>query len=59
MSSARIASFDAVVPLTQIPNLTCLYLEHNPLAGDFEYRMKLTQMLPALEQLDATAVCRR
>ncbi len=59
MSSARIASFDAVSPLTLIPNLTCLYLEHNPLSSDFEYRMRVTQMLPVLEQLDATEVFRR
>jgi hypothetical protein len=54
----QVASFDALKPLTSLSNLTCLYLEHNPLAKDFEYRMTVTKMLPSLQQLDATMVNR-
>jgi hypothetical protein len=54
----QVASFDALKPLTLLSNLTCLYLEHNPLAKDFEYRMTVTKMLPSLQQLDATMVNR-
>jgi hypothetical protein len=53
-----VASFDALKPLTSLSNLTCLYLEHNPLAKDFEYRMTVTKILPSLQQLDATMVNR-
>lgn len=58
LSYCQVASFDALAPLTRLPGLTCLYLEHNPLAKDFEYRKTLTRMLPALQQLDATVVNR-
>lgn len=56
----RIASFEAVLPaLARLPSLSCLYLEGNPLARDFEYRMRTARALPALAQLDATPVLRR
>lgn len=58
MTSSGLASFDALLPLTQLPKLQCLYLEHSPVAKDFEYRMKVTKMIPSLQQLDATAVHR-
>jgi protein phosphatase 1 regulatory subunit 7 len=58
MSGAMIDSFEALLPLTQLPALSCLYLEHSPLAADFEYRLQITRMLPALVQLDATSVNR-
>lgn len=51
-------SFDSVSALSRLPHLTCLYLEHCPVARDFEYRKTLTRMVPSLEQLDATAVNR-
>ena len=44
-----------LVPMTKI--LT-VYLEHNPLSNDFEYRLKIQALLPSLTQLDATP-CRR
>lgn len=37
--------------------VSTLYLEHNPLAKDFEYRMRLAREYPSLTQLDAT-LCR-
>jgi protein phosphatase 1 regulatory subunit 7 len=58
MSSALISSYDDLEPLTTLASLSCLYLEHNPLASDFEYRMRVTKMLPSLVQLDADIVRR-
>ena len=35
-------------------SLLTLYLEHNPIASDFEYRMRLKELAPSLTQIDAT-----
>jgi len=59
MTSSKLSSFEELEPLQALPKLECLYLEHSPLASDFEYRMKVTAMLPSLQQLDATTVSRR
>jgi Leucine-rich repeat (LRR) protein len=59
MNSNVVSSFEAVEPLKNLPALDCLYLEHNPIYKDFEYRKRLTQMLPTLTQIDATAVAPR
>lgn len=40
-----------------LPKLSTLYLEHSPLAKDFEYRIRLAADIPSLTQLDAT-MCR-
>ena len=58
MSSSQLKTFADLLPLTKLPTLRCIYLEHSPIAKDFEYRMTLTKMLPSLEQLDATNVYR-
>lgn len=58
LSSSAIDSYDSLTILSHLPHLTCLYLEHSPIAKDFEYRKKLTTMLPSLIQLDATLVNR-
>jgi protein phosphatase 1 regulatory subunit 7 len=58
MSSSQLSNFDDLLPLTHLPKLECLYLEHSPLAKDFEYRLRTTRMLPSLVQLDATNVNR-
>lgn len=58
LSNSFLDSFASLAPLTELPQLTCLYLEHSPIAKDFEYRKTITRMLPALEQLDATLVNR-
>lgn len=58
MSSSQLSSFENLQPLTHLPALECLYLEHSPLAKDFEYRMRITKLLPRLVQLDATNVNR-
>ena len=34
-------------------NLTTLYLEHNPIQKDWEYRKKIKKALPQLKQIDA------
>lgn len=33
-----------------------MYLEHNPIAKDHDYRKKLKNLLPSLTQIDANAV---
>jgi len=58
MTASKLASFDDLKPLTALPALECLYLEHSPIASDFEYRIRITQMLPSLVQLDANSVNR-
>ena len=58
INACKIATLDQLKPLQQLPALTCLYLEHSPLAKDFEYRKAVTSLLPPLEQLDATPVNR-
>tara|TARA_A100001015_G_scaffold305267_1_gene397731 strand:- start:669 stop:2048 length:1380 start_codon:yes stop_codon:yes gene_type:complete len=56
MNASNLATLDQLKPLQQLPGLNCLYLEHSPVARDFEYRKAVTAMLPPLEQLDATVV---
>ncbi|KAG5176711.1 hypothetical protein JKP88DRAFT_202902 [Tribonema minus] len=59
MSSNGIATFEEVAKLGAVlPSLDCLYLEHNPIYRDFEYRKRIAQLLPKLTQLDATPVRR-
>jgi protein phosphatase 1 regulatory subunit 7 len=58
LSYSLITAFADLVPLTGLPKLNCLYLEHSPIAKDFEYRKTITAMVPSLEQLDATMVNR-
>lgn len=59
LTSSAFTSYDDLRYLAALPKLNCLYLEHSPIAKDFEYRMVVTKMLPTLEQLDATQVVRR
>ena len=56
MNASKLENLDQLKPLQQLPELNCLYLEHSPVARDFEYRKAVTAMLPPLEQLDATEV---
>eukprot|EP00605_Chrysophyceae_sp_TOSAG23-4_P002745 GSChrysophyteH1.ASY1.ANO1.3024.1 assembled CDS len=57
MTSSHLDNFDKLQGLRDLP-LECLYLEHSPLAADFEYRKKLTALVPTLQQIDATSVNR-
>ena len=58
MTKSLLSSFEALHPLTLLPSLSCLYLEHSPIATDYEYRLRITAIIPSLEQLDATQVRR-
>lgn len=58
LTSSALDSDEKLQPLSRLPSLTCLYLEHSPIAKDFEYRMTVTRMLTRLDQLDATNVHR-
>lgn len=55
-----IKTFDdiaTIVPLGDTAkggHIDTLYLEHNPIASEFEYRIVIAKMLPTLHQLDAT-----
>ncbi|GMH79428.1 hypothetical protein TrLO_g3606 [Triparma laevis f. longispina] len=50
-----VSFFSEVEALTP-NNLDCVYLEHNPIAKDHDYRKKLKNLLPSLTQIDANAV---
>ena len=54
-----IASYDAITGLSQATALQTLYLEHSPLARDFQYGMRVPQVCTSLTQLDANPVRRR
>lgn len=58
ITRSLLTSYESLAPLSSLKKLNCVYLEHSPIANDFEYRMKLTEMCPTLEQLDATLVRR-
>eukprot|EP00518_Triparma_eleuthera_P022598 CAMPEP_0197565836 /NCGR_PEP_ID=MMETSP1320-20131121/32842_1 /TAXON_ID=91990 /ORGANISM="Bolidomonas sp., Strain RCC2347" /LENGTH=428 /DNA_ID=CAMNT_0043127857 /DNA_START=74 /DNA_END=1356 /DNA_ORIENTATION=+ len=55
ISENLVSEFDTVKTLAPV-GLECLYLEHNPVSSDFEYRKKLKEMLPSLKQIDANAI---
>jgi protein phosphatase 1 regulatory subunit 7 len=58
MTASNLASMKQLEPLKGLPEISCLYLEHSPIARDYEYRKAITAMLPTLVQLDATEVNR-
>ncbi|CAM9352214.1 unnamed protein product [Phaeothamnion confervicola] len=58
MTSNGIDTFEKVEQLQVLSRLETLYLEHNPIYKDFEYRMRTARILPSLKQLDATEVRR-
>jgi protein phosphatase 1 regulatory subunit 7 len=56
----KVATFpDALEGTAPLPALRVLYLEHAPLAKDWEYRIKIQRALPLLQQLDATVIAGR
>ena len=55
MNNNEIAAFEEIEQLVPLGKLETLYLEHCPLYGDFEYRMKIAKVLPTLEQIDVGA----
>jgi protein phosphatase 1 regulatory subunit 7 len=59
MTSTMLSTYNDLAPLQRIPfTITCIYLEHSPLAQQSDYREVLTKMFPNLVQLDATSVAR-
>jgi protein phosphatase 1 regulatory subunit 7 len=50
---------DAITEIQRsAPALSTLYLEHNPVASKFDYRLRIARLLPSLQQLDAIAIPR-
>lgn len=61
LSSNQIATFDDIEPISNLGTRTgaCLsevYMEHNPIYNDFEYRKKLKEIIPSLVQIDANVI---
>lgn len=57
LSGNQIQSFENVQPIRVLgSSLQSIYLEYNPIYQDFEYRKKLKEMLPNLEQIDAVRI---
>jgi protein phosphatase 1 regulatory subunit 7 len=54
VSENQIATFEQVACLDKAKALKTVYLEHNPLEKEFEYRLKLAAMVPTLTKIDAT-----
>ncbi|KDO16430.1 hypothetical protein SPRG_18044 [Saprolegnia parasitica CBS 223.65] len=59
LNDNEISSFDDIQHLAANTKLETLYLERNPLASDFEYRLKIQGALASVQQIDATPVVRR
>lgn len=49
-----IAKFEDAAEVGALPALTTLYLEHNPVQRDYEYRLYFKRNYTSLTQLDAT-----
>ncbi|MGK3757913.1 MAG: hypothetical protein ACI8RD_010227, partial [Bacillariaceae sp.] len=62
LSANLITDFEAIYSLkeasdnNQLPKLETVYLEYNPVSKDFEYRKKLAEFIPTLQQIDATMI---
>jgi protein phosphatase 1 regulatory subunit 7 len=56
LSGNKIEKFDQVAPLSHLTTLDTVYLEYNPVADEFEYRKKLKELIPSLNQIDATLI---
>jgi len=53
LSENQINSFEDLSHLGKLSNLQTIYLEHNPVAKDYEYRIRLGKIIPSLTQIDA------
>jgi len=53
LSGNFIQHFDHINPIAELPKLTTIYLEYNPIDKDVDYRIKLQKILPHLKQIDA------
>lgn len=57
MNNNKIEDWSAIEHLVPNKKLKTVYLEHNPITKDANYRRKMKLLLPWLTQLDAT-LCR-
>jgi hypothetical protein len=56
LTSSALSDFPSLAPLANLKQLTCIYLEHSPLAKSTskqEYQYQLFKLIPTLAQLDA------
>jgi|AntRauTorckE5430_2_1112549.scaffolds.fasta_scaffold06382_3 protein phosphatase 1 regulatory subunit 7 len=61
VSSNEIGTFEDVEPMSVLGTRdeACLkevYMEHNPIYNDFEYRKRLKEIVPSLVQIDANVI---
>mmetsp|Transcript_2371 Transcript_2371/g.2649 ORF Transcript_2371/g.2649 Transcript_2371/m.2649 type:complete len:417 (+) Transcript_2371:104-1354(+) len=61
LSSNQVSTFEDVEPISRLgmregAELNEVYFEHNPIYEDFEYRKKLKEMIPSLNQIDANII---
>jgi len=56
ISGNDIKTYDDVEHLRGLTALDTVYLEYNPVASEFEYRMKLAEIVPSLAQIDANMI---
>lgn len=57
MNNNQIEDWNAIENIVENKKLQTVYLEHNPITKDPNYRRKIKLLLPWLNQLDAT-LCR-
>lgn len=53
-NSNQIADWKCVDNLQQNKKLATVYLEHNPIGKDVQYRKKIKLALPQIQKIDAT-----
>jgi protein phosphatase 1 regulatory subunit 7 len=53
MSGSMVEMLEELLVLKSLSKLTCLYLEHSPVAKIADYRNQIKSMFPNLQQLDA------
>jgi protein phosphatase 1 regulatory subunit 7 len=56
ISGNEIKMFQDIETLSSLTNLVGIYLEYNPVASEFEYRKKLAEIIPSLNQIDANMI---
>ena len=56
MTSTKLKTMDDLTPLVALPTLSCVYLEHSPLAQVEGYHEQLQALIPTLVQIDANMI---
>ena len=54
LNNNQISSWHSINELESCKQLSCIYLEHNPISQDPMYRKKLKLIIISLKQIDAT-----